>query len=75
MKMFCQMQNNNRRCRHLIIGQVHIAYAQMPLINAHSDVSSKAGGLNFGLSLLLYQYLVYMSREDSGESAHISRLA
>ena len=31
-----------------------IAYAQMPAIKAHVDVSNKVRGLNFGLSLYLY---------------------
>ena len=41
---------------------------QKPPLNAHSDVSSRARGLNFGLSLHLHPYFVYASSEDSGET-------
>ena len=51
---------------------VLIAYAQMPLINTHSSVSSYARGLNFGPSLHLHPYFVYVSREDFGNSACIA---
>ena len=46
---------------------VFIAYDQMPLINAHADVYSKARGLNFGLSLYLHPCFMYTSCEGSGE--------
>ena len=36
---------------------VLITYAHMPLIKVHANMSSKARGLNFGLSLLLHPYL------------------
>ena len=52
-----------------------IAYAQVPLINAHVDISSKARGLHFGLCIHLLLYFVYASSEGSGESAHERRLA
>ena len=54
---------------------VLIAYAQTPPINARADVSSETRGLNFGLSLHLQPCFVYASREGSGESAHMRRLA
>ena len=54
---------------------VLIAYAQMYLINAHSDVSSKVRGLSFVLSHHLHRYFVYASSEGSGESVHMHRLA
>ena len=53
---------------------VLIAYAQKPPINAHTDVSSSARGLNLGQSHYLHLYFVYMSRECSGESVHLPRL-
>ena len=52
-----------------------IAYAQMPLINALADISSKARCINFDLSLRLPPYFVYASSEGSDESAHMHRLA
>ena len=60
------------------MGPVHeilalIAYAQIPLINAHADVSSKAMGLHFGLSLNQHPYLRYASSEFSGGSVHKRR--
>ena len=39
-----------------------IAYAQMPVIKAHVDVSSKAGGVNFGLSPYLYYNFISCMR-------------
>ena len=47
-----------------------IAYEQKPPLNTHTDVSSRARGLNFSLSLGLHPYFVYASNEGSGESAH-----
>ena len=38
---------------------------------AHTDVSSKIKGLQFGLSLHLHPYFVYGSSEGSDESAHM----
>ena len=52
-----------------------MAYAQTPLMNAHTDVFSGDRGLKFGLSLHLYPYFLYASSEGSGESAHMRRLA
>ena len=40
----------------------------MPSIKAHADISNKARGLNFGLSLHLHQYLLYASNQGSGGS-------
>ena len=37
------------------------------------DVSSKARGISFGLSLHLYPCFVYASHQDSGESVHMWR--
>ena len=54
---------------------VLIASAQMPLINSHADISSCDTGLTFGPSLCLYPYIVFASKEGSGESAHMRRLA
>ena len=50
-----------------------MAYAQIPLINAHTDVSSKARGLHFGLSLNQHSYLRYASSEFSGVPVHKRR--
>ena len=52
-----------------------IASVQMPLTNAHADVSSEARGLNFGLRLYPDPYLVYARSECSSLSAHMRRLA
>ena len=52
-----------------------IAYAQMPLMNAHTDISSEVGGSKFGLSLHIHPYFVYASSEDSAESVHKRRHA
>ena len=40
-----------------------IAYAHMPLINAHDDASGKPRGLIFGWDLYLHLYFVYASSE------------
>ena len=48
-----------------------IAYAQMPIINDHVDVSSEARCLTFGLSLHLHPHFLYASSEGSGESARL----
>ena len=42
-----------------------IAYEAKPSLNAHDDLSSWATGQQFGPSLYLYPYFVYMSREGS----------
>ena len=41
----------------------YIAYAQTRIIKVHADVSRKNRGLNFGQSLNMYLYFVYMSRK------------
>ena len=46
-----------------------------PVINTHAGVSNGARSLQFGLSLHLHPFFVYASSEDSGESAHMRRLA
>ena len=43
-------------------------------LNAHTDVSSSTGGLNVGLSLHLFLYFVYPSREAAGETMHMCRM-
>ena len=53
-----------------IYGPVHeisipIAYAQEPLINTHSGVSSKTRGLNFALSLYLHPYMLMRAAKAS----------
>ena len=48
-----------------------MAYAQMPLISAHSNVRC----LNFGLSLHLHTYFVNVSSKGSGKSVHMHRVA
>ena len=50
-----------------------IAYAQMPIMNAHADEYSKVRGLRFGLSLHKHPYFVFVSSEGSGQSAHMRR--
>ena len=39
---------------------VLVAYAQKPPLNTHADISSGASGLNFGQSLYLHLYFVYI---------------
>ena len=61
---------------HSLYWHVHeisalIAYAQMTIIKAHPDISSKARGLNFGLSLHLSSLFINSRTEDSGKSAHM----
>ena len=54
---------------NLILKDTHLVFSmyqcsrfwyllQMPIINAHADISSEARGLNFGLSLYLHPYFV-----------------
>ena len=50
------------------------AYAQMPLMNVHTALPSKARVLKFGLNFHLYLYFVYASSEGSDESVHTHRL-
>ena len=47
----------------------------MPITNAYDDLSNKTRGLNLGMSLYLYPYSEYPSREGSGESVYMPRLA
>ena len=54
---------------------VFIAYAQLPPLSAHSDVSREARFLIFGLSLPLLQICVYASSKGPGDSAHMHRIA
>ena len=49
----------------------HLPYTQRPPINAHAEVSSWARCLNFGLTLNLHRYFVYLNSEDSSESAFL----
>ena len=53
---------------------VLIAHAQKPRLNDHADISSGARGLNFGLSLHPYPYLVYASSECSNKHARMRML-
>ena len=48
-------------------------YVEMPLINAHANVSSRVRGLIFGRSHL-HPYFVYVSTEVFGKSGHMCRL-
>ena len=62
-----------------LVGPAHkvlviIAYAQMPIINAHADVYRGARGLTFGLSLHLYPYFVYVGSEGSDKSVYVHKL-
>ena len=43
-----------------------IAYTPKAHLNTHTDVFSKERGLQFGLSLHLYPFIVYASSEGSG---------
>ena len=54
---------------------VLIAYAQASPLNAHADISRRARGLNFGLSLPLLPYFVYARRKGSGKTARMRSLA
>ena len=49
--------------------------AQMSLLNAKADESSKARGLNSDPSLHLHPFFVCGGSEGSGESMHMRRLA
>ena len=49
--------------RNKKIISVLIAFAKMPLINAHTDVFSKIRGLNSGLSHHLHLYFVYVCEQ------------
>ena len=63
-----RIQRVNRIPIHIdTISMVLIAYAQMPLINAHADVISTARGLSFGMSIQLHPCFVYTSSKGSGE--------
>ena len=52
-----------------------IIYAQKLPFNIHADVSSRARGINCGLSLHLYPCFVNASSGGLGESAYLRRLA
>ena len=54
---------------------VFIAYAQIPLINAYTDVPCGNSGLHVGLSLHRHPYFACACSEGSSEYAHIRRLA
>ena len=54
---------------------VLIVYVQEPPLNTYTDVSRGARALKFGLSLHLHLYFMQTSIEDSGECAHLCRLA
>ena len=47
----------------------------MPIIKTHAGILSKAKGLNFGPSIHLQPYFVYVNRVGSGKSAHMCRYA
>ena len=53
---------------------VLVAYAHMPLTNAHAHVFSGAIGLNSSPSLHVHPYFKHTSSEGSDESAHMRRL-
>ena len=65
-------QTNIYKPAHKIL--VLVPYSQIPPLNADDDVSRKAQGPTFGLSLLLLSYLLYARRGDSGETVHMCRL-
>ena len=54
--------NNETHDPYTIMNPV-IAYAHMPLINAHADVSGKPRGLIFGWNLHLHPHIVDASSE------------
>ena len=54
---------------------VLIAYAQIPLINAYTDVPCGNRGLHVGLSLHRHPYFVCACSEGESESAHMRTLA
>ena len=50
-------------------------YAQRPPLNAHdADVSSRARGLKYSLSLNLHLYFVYASTVCSGDTQKMRRV-
>ena len=48
-----------------------VMYVQIPLLIANTDVSSRARGLNFGLSLYLLSYFVYERRQGFESKSHV----
>ena len=48
-----------------------MAYEHKTSLNPHTDVSSKARGLNFDLSLPVHSFFVYAIVKGCEESAHI----
>ena len=73
-------QKNNMTCAWETLKSTHeilvlIAYALMYLINANADVSSKAIGILFCMSIQLYPYFVHANSEGSGASPHMHRRA
>ena len=50
-------------------------HAQLPLINAHFEISRGASGTNVGLRLHAHLYFEYASGEGSVASAHMRRRA
>ena len=50
-------------------------YSDNFVLNPYVAVSSRARDLNFGQNLPLHPYLVYASRDGSGESVYLRRLA
>ena len=67
-----QLINEAMNVSRTLITSLVFANAQMPLINAHANISRKAWALIFGLSFHLDLFFVYACSECSGESAHSS---
>ena len=51
------------------------AYAWCCSIDMHEQLPSRASGLNFHTSFHLHTFIVYKTRECSGDSAYVRRLA
>ena len=69
MLQYVQLTIHLSLFRPILENSVLITYAHNPHVNTHSDVSNKATGLNFGLSLHLHPYFVKVSSEGSGKTA------
>ena len=53
----------------------HIASALIHSLNLHVQLPCMSRNITFGLNLTLLPYFACASREGSGESAHVRRLA
>ena len=55
--------------------RLFFAYAWCCSIDMHEQLPSGASGLNFHTSVHLHTFIVYKTRECSGDAAYVRRLA